>query len=95
MMAEGTTITAVIDIGVTSIVGDRRLDPLTTAVYLCSEEISPMADETDRRVARAWLTNAGLADFYEPTRRWIAAYWARAIDHDELHQWCRSVLLGR
>lgn len=95
MMAEGTTITAVIDIGVTSMVGDRRLDPLTSAVYLCSTQISPMADATDRRVALGWLSDAGLAEFYEPTRRWIAAYWARAVDHHELHQWCTSVLLER
>ncbi|MEL6893889.1 MAG: hypothetical protein AAFP84_20020 [Actinomycetota bacterium] len=93
MLSIDTTITAVIDIGATSIRGDRRLDPLSAAVYLCAPHITPAADEHDRRTAKAWLTNAGLIDHFEPARRWLAAFWAWATDDQELHHWCREVLL--
>ncbi|MEZ5376855.1 MAG: hypothetical protein R2733_10125 [Acidimicrobiales bacterium] len=93
MLAVGSVITSVIDIGASSIRGDRRLDPLSAVVYLCTPAITPNADEDDRRVAQGWLANAGLSEFYEPARRWIAAFWAWAVDDPTLHQWCRSVLL--
>ena len=93
MLSIGTTITAMIDIGATSIRGDRRLDPLSAAVYLCAPPITPGADDDDRRVAHRWLADANLAELYEPTRRWLAAFWAWAVDDPTLHQWCRSVLL--
>jgi len=93
MLAAGTAITAVIDIGQTSVVGDRRLDPLTAAVYLCSEGITPEAGAADRATAMAWLADAGLDRWFEPARRWIAAYWASAVDDRALHDWCRRVLL--
>lgn len=93
MLAVGTEVTAVIDIGLTSARGDRRLDVLSAVVYLCADEITPIADEDDRRVARQWLADAGLGDLYEPARRWMAAYWAWAVDDPDLHHWCRRVLL--
>lgn len=93
MLSVATTVTAVIDIGATSASGDRRLDPLSAAVYLCSPAITPAADEGDRRVARAWLTDADLIDHLEPARRWLAAFWAWATDDRSLHDWCRTVLL--
>ncbi len=93
MLSVDTTVTAVIDIGASSVRGDRRLDPLSAAVYLCAPPITPAADENDRAVAREWLTNADLIDHYEPARRWLAAFWAWATDDRTLHHWCRSVLL--
>lgn len=93
MLSTGSTITAVIDIGTSGIRGDRRLDPLSAAVYLGANPITPSADEHDRRVARDWLRNADLIDHLEPARRWLAAFWAWATDDRALHQWCRSVLL--
>ncbi len=94
MLAVGETVTAVIDIGASSIRGDRRLDPLSAAVYLCAPPITPAADEGDRRVARSWLANAGLIDHFDPSRRWLAGFWSWATDDRELHEWCRAVLLG-
>lgn len=93
MLSIGPEITAVIDFGATSIRGDRRIDPLSAAVYLCAPPITPHADDDDRRVALAWLANAGLAEYFEPTRRWIAGFWAWATDDRKLHEWCRTVLL--
>ena len=93
MLAAGSSITAVIDIGTTSVVGDRRLDALSATVYLCASPITPEADDADRAVARAWLDDAGLASWFEPARRWLAGYWAHAVDDQALHQWCRDVLL--
>lgn len=93
MLAVDTEITAVIDIGETSILGDRRLDPLSAAVYLSRSTITPRANDADRTVVRAWLRNAGLEEWFEPARRWIAGYWAWAVESRKLHEWCRGVLL--
>jgi Phosphotransferase enzyme family len=94
MLAVGTTITAVIDLGTTALAGDRRLDPLASVVYL-TPAITPTAEDRDRDVAQAWLRNAGLEEFFRAAQRWLAAYWSFAIDDRRLHAWCRSVLLTR
>lgn len=93
-LADGCRVTAIIDIGHTSAVGDPRLDQVAAAVYACSEEITPSADEADRTAAREWLRDRRLDAWEEPVRRWLAAYWAWADDDVRLHRWCRRVLLG-
>lgn len=92
MMTTGTAITAVIDIGTTSAVGDRHLDPVAAAVYLGSQQITANATPRDLDVVRSWLRSHDLLDRYEPTRRWLAAYWAWAVDDVKLQDWCRTVL---
>jgi hypothetical protein len=92
MLTDGRRITAVIDIGPSSVTGDRRLDPVAAAVYLCAPQITPVMTPSDAGVATSWLRAAGLDDWYAPTQRWLAAYWAFAVDDVALHQWCRSVL---
>ena len=94
MLAAGTTITAVLDIGPTSASGDARLDPVAAAVYLSSPLITPVTTRRDVNVATSWLRAAGLDDWLEPARRWLAAFWSFALDDTRLHEWCRSVLLG-
>jgi phage gp46-like protein len=93
MLARDTTITAVLDFGATSASGDARLDPLSVAVYLAAPQITPVSTPRDVDVAMSWLRSASLAQWYEPARRWLAAFWSFAIDDRQLHQWCRSVLL--
>ncbi len=93
MLTDGARITAVLDVGSTSIAGDRRLDPLAAAVYLASPQITPTATAADLDVAVSWLRAADLLDWFEPARRWLAAYWSAAIDHPQLLEWCRDVLL--
>ncbi len=92
MLAKGEVITGVVDFGI-AIVGDRRLDPLTAAAYL-TPWITPTATEADGAVADEWLAARGLAEIYEPARRWVAAYWSGAVDDVALHRWCRSVLIA-
>lgn len=92
MMTTGTTITAVIDIGPTSAVGDRHLDALAAVVYLGAPQITASATKRDLDVASSWLRSHDLLDRLEPTRRWLAAYWAWAVDDAKLQDWCRTVL---
>jgi hypothetical protein len=93
MLTDGAHITAVLDIGPTSVAGDRRLDPLAAAVYLASREITPVATPADLDVAMSWLRAAGLHDWFDPARRWLAAFWSAAVDDPHVLGWCRAVLL--
>jgi aminoglycoside phosphotransferase (APT) family kinase protein len=94
MLTDGTRITAVLDISSTSVAGDRRLDPLATAVYLTSSEITPTTTPADVDVAMSWLRAAGLEDWFEPARRWLAGYWSCATDDPKVIAWCQTVLLA-
>jgi aminoglycoside phosphotransferase (APT) family kinase protein len=93
MLTDGRHITAVLDIGPTSVAGDRRLDPLAAAVYLASPQITPAATPKDLDVAMSWLRSAGLHDLFVPARRWLAAYWSAAVDDPRVLDWSRTVLL--
>jgi putative membrane protein len=93
MLTDGSRITAVIDIGPTSVAGDRRLDPLSAAVYLMTPEITPVVKASDIDVTMSWLRAAGLHEWFEPARRWLAAFWSVAVDDATLQRWCRRVLL--
>jgi aminoglycoside phosphotransferase (APT) family kinase protein len=66
MLTDGTHITALLDVGPTSLAGDRRLDPLAAAVYLASPQITPAATPKDLEVAMSWLRSAGLHDWSLP-----------------------------
>jgi aminoglycoside phosphotransferase (APT) family kinase protein len=93
MLTDGRGITAVIDFGATSVAGDRRLDPLSAVVYLAAPEITPTATAVDIDVAMGWLRAADLDQWYDPARRWLAAFWSFALDDQSLLRWCRRVLL--
>jgi aminoglycoside phosphotransferase (APT) family kinase protein len=93
MLTDGKHITAVLDIGPTSLAGDRRLDPLATAVYLTAREITPTSRPGDVDVIMSWLRAAGLDEWFEPARQWLAAYWSFALDDLAVTAFSRSVLL--
>jgi aminoglycoside phosphotransferase (APT) family kinase protein len=93
MLTDGSRITAVIDFGYTSVAGDRRLDPISAVVYLAAPEITPTATTADIDVAMGWLRAADLHQWYDPARRWLAAFWSFAVDDANLLRWCRRVLL--
>jgi len=92
-LTDGVRITAVIDIGASSLAGDRRLDPIASAVYLSDPYLTPTATAHDLDVALAWLRTQGLAEWLEPGRRWLAAYWSFEADDPQAIAWCSDVLL--
>ncbi len=93
MMTAGGRVTAVLDFGPTCLAGGASwLDPVACAVYLGSPSITPAATAADEAAARAWLRDRGLDELHDPLRRWLAAFWAFAVDDQKLHGWCRAVL---
>jgi aminoglycoside phosphotransferase (APT) family kinase protein len=76
MLATRTAVTAVLDIGPTSVSGDSRLDPLAAAVYLSAPQITPVATSRDLDVAMSWLRSAGLVEWFAPAKCWLAAFWS-------------------
>jgi aminoglycoside phosphotransferase (APT) family kinase protein len=92
-LTDGVRLTAVIDIGTSSLAGDRRLDPIASTVYLSDPHLTPTATAHDVDIALAWLRTNGLAEWLEPGRRWLAAYWSFEADNPESIAWCSDVLL--
>ncbi|MFM7225317.1 MAG: phosphotransferase family protein [Actinomycetota bacterium] len=93
VLTEYGRITAVLDIGPSSAIGDRRLDPVTAAVHLCEPAVTPGVTPADVDAARGWLRAAGLDELYAPVRRWLGAFWAFATDDAGALAMCRTVLL--
>jgi len=93
VLTDGVCVTAVLDIGVSSLAGDRRLDPIASAVYLSDPHVTPTATLRDADVAQAWLRTEGLAEWLDPGRRWLAAYWSFEVDDPKVIEWCCEVLL--
>lgn len=91
MLCEDGVVTAVIDFGTVSILGDRRLDPLFSVAYV-DPDLMPTHVPDDRRVAEEWLSERGLEALYPPARRWIAAFWSACSDEPELFSWCVAAL---
>ena len=92
LVADGV-VSAVIDISLTCLAGDRRIDPLAAAIYLATPTITPTAQPRDVSLASEWLTSAGLADYLRPARRWIAAFWSFGVGDPRLNAWCHSILV--
>lgn len=92
VLCDGESVTAIIDFGTLTCTFDRRLDPVAAVVYLDSD-ITPPADDDDRSVGAEWLDEHGLSPWRAPCERWLAAFWAGAVDDEDLHRWCRRVLL--
>lgn len=93
VLTEYGRVTAVLDIGPSAAIGDRRLDPVTAAIHLCEPAVTPGVTDDDVAVARGWLRAAGLDDLYAPVRRWLGAFWAFATDDPAALAMCRTVLL--
>ena len=91
MLADGDRITAVLDFGPMTIGGPRHLDPAVAVAYL-APEITPTAGDEDRETARRWAIDAGIEEVLEPAERWMAAYWAGAVEDPRLQRWCRRIL---
>ncbi len=92
VMVDGARLTAVIDFGYSSIVGDRRMNAVAAAAYLMTPHITPTAVKADHAIAMTWLQERELLTYFEPGSRWLAAYWAFAHDDVALYAWCKSIL---
>lgn len=92
VLAMDSTVTAALDFGASTIMGDARMELWSAVAYL-DPEISPDASDADREQAVAFLHARHLADEYVKARRWLAAYWSFAQNDDGLMAWCRRVLL--
>lgn len=91
VLVDGDRVCAIIDFGTSSMVGDRRLEPIAAAAYLATP-ITPNATEDDRRIAREWLEERGYGPLFAPMQRWLAAYWAFATDDTALFGWVCETL---
>lgn len=92
VLAEGERITAVLDFGASSVIGDARFELWSAVAYL-DAEISPAATDADRQQALSWLAERGLYNGFSSAKRWLAAYWSLAADDAALMAWCRRILL--
>lgn len=92
VLIQNNRVSAVLDFGVSSIIGDRRIDPIAAVAYL-DPEITPAATDEDRSYAMTWLQSHELHTMYEPVKRWLAAFWSVAGSDAELNAWCRRVLV--
>lgn len=92
VLARHNRISAVLDFGPSSIIGDARMEAWSAVAYL-DEELSPQANNADRAQALEWLAKQSLMPDYQRARRWLAAYWSFATDDIGLMEWCRKILL--
>lgn len=90
VLAESGRVSAVLDFGATTVMGDARMTAWSAVAYLGP----PAGREEDRLQAIEWLDRNGLTSGYDRARRWLAAYWTRATDDANLMDWCRRVLLA-
>ena len=90
VMAEDGRVTAVIDWGYSALWADVRLTPLVAAIYLYPR-ISPTATLADQAVGLEWLRERDLERFFEPMRRWVAAYWLFVQDDPSVVAWCEEI----
>ncbi|MCA9981176.1 MAG: phosphotransferase [Anaerolineales bacterium] len=93
VMVDGDQLTAVIDFGYSSVIGDRRMNALVAAAHLVTPRITPTITTDDQAIAMAWLQERELIAYYKRGVPWLAAYWAFASDDVALYEWCRSVLM--
>ncbi|XYH93559.1 phosphotransferase [Sorangium sp. So ce1128] len=92
VLVDDQEVSAVVDFGGPSTLGDARLEPLSAVCYL-TPFITPTATDRDRHLAREWLQAQHLDALLAPAERWLAARWSFARDDVRLHQWCQEVLL--
>lgn len=91
IMVSEDRVTAIIDLGYSTVRSHRALTALVAAAYLVPR-ISPPARAADRAVAVDWLAERGLAHLLDPVTRWLAAYWLFVRDDPTLSAWCGEVL---
>ena len=92
VIVDENQLTAVIDFGYSSIIGDRRMNALVAAAHLVTPRITPTITADDQAIAYAWLRERDLFKYFEHGLPWLAAYWTFASDDARLYEWCCSIL---
>jgi hypothetical protein len=90
-LSEGSALSAVLDFGPSTMIGDTRFNAWAAVAYL-DTEISPAISEEDRQIALGWLAQHGLNEGFSDARLWLARYWSFAKDDAPLMAWCQRVL---
>ena len=91
VLVEGVRVSAVLDFGYASLIGDRRMTAVAAAAYLVPE-ITPTVKKGDQAIAFDWLRNHEMISYYTSAERWLAAYWTHASDDENLFKWCTKIL---
>lgn len=84
-------VSAIIDFGSATIMGDVRLNALFSAVFILS--IPKLDNEVNHKLVHGWLVAHGLNEWYKPSQKMLAALWSFVDDNDALDRWCKSILL--
>jgi len=85
------SVSAVLDFGASTIMGDGRLTALFAAVFIL--ETDSCKTKNIFKTVNRWLRDRDLFQYYAPAREMQAAYWSFVDDDGDLDQWCRQVLL--
>ena len=91
VLVEAGRVAAVTGFGSATIIGDRRLEPVSAAIYL-EPAFTPTATDEDRAFAMTWLESNQLHTLYQPFRRWLACIWCTQTEKPALRAWCQEVL---
>lgn len=92
VMSNGELVTAVLDWGYSTIIGDRRMNVVAAAAHLMTPRITPTVKRTDAALVMDWLNDHGLTDYFDCGIQWLAAFWTFAHNDPDALAWCRSVL---
>lgn len=92
VLIEKGRVSGVLDFSAMSMIGDRRIEPISAALYL-DPEITPGATDEDRSFAMTWLESNELLPLVDPVRRWLAAVWSASRADPRMDAWCRRLLL--
>ena len=91
LLWDNQKVSAVLDFGTGTIMGDGRLNALFAAVFIL--ETDSCKTKNIRETVNLWLKDRDLLQYYKPAREMQAAYWSFVDDDGDLDQWCRQVLL--
>ena len=92
VLTDGERVSAVIDFGYSTIIGDRRMNVAAAVTHLLAPQITPSVLAEDAALVRDWVADSRLTQYVDGAVPWLAAYWTFASDDTALMAWCESVL---
>jgi len=91
MLWHDNKISAVLDFGYATMMGDGRLNALFAAVFATTVTTNSSYDHL--KGVHEWLRLHNLDEYFDAAQLMVAAYWSFVDDVEPLDQWCKSVLL--